>query len=340
MTLVAMAGFDQPETVARAIAVPGEYSLVPPRPGARGSAFRVPAGSAVRARLHRTPAIAATDGIWAHYGFWMRNTVPGTAVTYLSVVAGANGNATTLTGLTSAGNLVAYRVNTSSVLGTGAATPGDGGWHHVSVSLRLSTVAGTGRVKVWVDGALDIDATAQTVALTSDRGLAFASLYSAGGAAVEFDDAWLDDDNNEWFAPKAITVATLAPDGPGASTQWTPEPAGQPNWTVAGDGRDDTYVSSQTAGHRDLYTFADLPAGATSVEGVSLYTRGQQVGAGTPLVKPVHRHTNGTVTVGTGIAQGASMGTNAPQVWATNPATSSAWTVADVNGAQFGMELA
>jgi hypothetical protein len=289
-------------------------------------------------RITRSTPTDATDGRWAHFGFWYRNASVGVASTFAQLLNPDSITANIHLAIRSDGMLEAKRYS-SVILGTTTALVGDGNWHHVHASVKITTLA-TGRLKLWVDGALSLDITAITAASSAYRGFSQLQLLSsAATASSEFDDAWLDDDNNEWSSAKVLSVATLVPEGPGASTAWTPTPAGQPNWQIAGDSTDDTYVSSQTVGARDLYTFADLPAGATTVEAVSLYTRGQQVGAGAPLVKPLHRHSDGTVTVGSGIAQGSSMGNNAPQTWLVNPATGLAWTVADVNAAQFGIEL-
>lgn len=337
MTLVGIAGFDRPETTAR-VASGGEFLPAPPRSGARGSAVRLPVGSTARVRITRPTPTDTTDGRWAHFGFWYRNASVGVANSIAYLINSDTINPSIQLATRTDGPLEVRRYSNVTVATT-AEMVGDGNWHHIHVSVKITTLA-TGRLKVWVDGALSLDITAITSGSSSWRGFSGLQLLSsAATGSAEFDDAWLDDDNNEWSSAKVLSVATLVPDGPGASTAWTPTPAGQPNWQIAGDSTDDTYVSSQTVGARDLYTFADLPAGATTVEAVSLYTRGQQVGAGAPLVKPLHRHSDGTVTVGSGIAQGPSMGNNAPQTWLVNPATGLAWTVADVNAAQFGIEL-
>lgn len=335
MSVVGFTGVDSWETASYVMSTQ-DYTLVAPRAGAQGSAVRVTSTSA-RLRINRSTALTA-DAIWMHFGFWMRNDSLGTAIQNIVGLFNGTNNTSITLGTTSDGRLTVARSN--ATLGTTAALAADGNWHHVHVSTRLSTVATTGRAKVWVDGVLDLDVTAQTVAVSTDRGFSYLSMWSSlVGGSVEFDDVWVDDDNTEWMAPKPFTVTTLRPDGPGASAQWTPSP-GYANWQAVGDASDATTVTSQTTGVRDLYTFADLPAASTSVAAVALHTRGQQVGAGTPTVKALHRHSTGVVTAGAGIGQGAAMNSNAPALWETNPATGSAWTVADVNDAQFGVELA
>lgn len=340
MAIVSMCGFDSPETLATIHKVGTPVPLlVPPRAGASGLAVRCsdPATNLV----FRNPSTQSSVPSWVHLGFWMRVVVVGTIVKFVESVSPGSTSSTVTAGLglSSSGNITVVKSTPTPIVATGLVNVADGAWHHIQFSI-LHTNATTGRAKVWVDGALDIDFTGGV-----NGGAAYNHLHtmilSCGASArtLDFDDVWLDFEDVERFTASPLSILLLRPNGAGASTQWSPTPSGRDNWFVAGDGDDSTFVTSQTAGARDLYAFTDLPAGATGVAAVTIHTRGQQVGGGAPLVRPLHRHPDGTVTAGAGAAQGSSVSSNVPTLMAINPATGLPWTVADVNDAQFGIEL-
>lgn len=154
-------------------------------------------------------------------------------------------------------------------------------------------------------------------------------------SATYFDDLYIDDADFNGD----IIVETLYPTVAGNSTQWTPS-AGS-NYACVDEPNDynsDTdYVSSSTANQIDTYTFGNLASTTGAVLGVQMNVVARMDDAGTNKVAPVVRPTTidnvGTTRDITQVYEIYS------QMYVTNPDNSSAWEIADVNGAEFGFKL-
>ena len=112
------------------------------------------------------------------------------------------------------------------------------------------------------------------------------------------------------------------------------------NWSASADippDNDTSYVSSSTATQKDSYALTDLPAGVGAITAVVAKWVMRKTDAGSRTVAPLWRisasNYEGTPqTMGTSYAQ-------AFQVYSVSPATSSAWTASEINGAELGVEL-
>ena len=101
---------------------------------------------------------------------------------------------------------------------------------------------------------------------------------------------------------------------------------------------DTSYISSSTASQKDTMAMTNLSASAVTVYAVvpKLYVRKTDAGART--IEPLF-HISGTDYAGTAQGMGTGYG-QLYQVYSVSPATSSAWTVSEVNGLELGVELA
>lgn len=324
MAVVFMNGFDSQAALVRH---PGGTSaaLVASRDGV-GQAVQMPSASA---SLSITlPQVTQAAGTWTYFGFWVK---------FLAVSANfpfweyrdSTGVVHHALQMNTAGTLTALRG--SSAVATGTAVLVLNTWYYVTIG---ATVADTGgRFMVHVNNTLDIDFTGDT---KNAGGTVMNEMRLLSNATRQpvFDDVWADDTTRH----TNIKVVPLVPNGPGAQTQWDVTGAAT-NWEAMGDDNDATYVTSSVSGEQDLYTYDNLPANATSVLAVQEIVRGNMVGDGAPTLASLHRHTNGTVSKGAFNGLPGVMGPQPAQLWAVNPATLAAWTVADVNDAQFGIEL-
>lgn len=131
-------------------------------------------------------------------------------------------------------------------------------------------------------------------------------------------------------------IQTLLPSGAGNSAGLTPL-AGANYAAVdeASPDADTTYVSG--TGGRDTYAFGNL-SGVSAVEAVKVASYSRKLDVGTRTVAPVIRHA-GTDYVGSGQTM-PGLYYRRDQVYNTNPGTSSVWTPADVDAAEFGVEVA
>ena len=156
-----------------------------------------------------------------------------------------------------------------------------------------------------------------------------------------FDDLYLCDGlgsvNNTFLGD--IRVQALLPTSDGAATDWTPS-AGSDHYAlvneVPSDG-DASYVASATPGDIDEYGVTPIAVASGTVFGVQVGLYARKDDAGSRNIAPVVRE-SGTDHVGSDIALGASYAYYF-QVYDEDPATSAAWTIAGINGDQFGVKV-
>jgi hypothetical protein len=160
------------------------------------------------------------------------------------------------------------------------------------------------------------------------------NLSELSGGAQHIDDLYIASGSD---FQGDCRVITRLPNGEGALTDWTPS-TGTDNSALVDDAapNDDTdYVSSSTANQRDTYLYADL--GVTgAVRAVQVGMMARKDDAGTREIAPVVRQ--GGVNYD-GAAQNLSTAyAGLYQLYAQDPSTAAAWSVAGVNSAEFGVK--
>ncbi len=152
-------------------------------------------------------------------------------------------------------------------------------------------------------------------------------------ATMNVDDLYVDDAD---FLGE-IRIDTIFPAGAGATTQWDPlSGANYENVDETTPDYDTTYVSSNTVSDIDTYTFGNMAVPGT-IKGIQVNILGRKDDAGSRDIATVVRPA-GTDRIGTTIPLGDDY-VYKTAVYATNPDTSAAWTMAEVNGAEFGIKL-
>lgn len=248
--------------------------------------------------------------------------------------------------------LVAYRGDPNSgalgspsgtQIATSAVGALDGNWHYIEVYAVIHD--STGRLTVKVDGVTVIDFTGDTRnggTSTNIDAVRFRSgRYVSTACVINIDDLYVCDatgaTNNTFLGD--VRVQTMLPNAAGSSTQLTPTGSAN-NWANVSEVpfNNATYNASSTVGHLDLYGLPDLVAGTTSVMGVQTVAHMQKSDAGTANAK-VALKSGGTVYYDATRSLGSSA-TSYTQVRETDPATSAAWTVGNVNSLEAGVEVA
>ena len=215
-------------------------------------------------------------------------------------------------------------------------------WYYIEFKLTIDNA--TGVAIVMVNGQTDINLTGiDTQAWAS----ATANVIYLGGAIGtsttenwDFDDLYVCDGTgaapcNDFLGD--CRVEALLPSGAGANTVWTPS-AGA-NYACVDDNppNDDTdYVSSSNATDKDTYALGNLATTAGTVYGVQTVLEARKDDAGTRTVKS-------TVLLSATESNGANANLGdtyamVRDVFEAKPG-GGAWTVADVNNAELGMEL-
>lgn len=151
----------------------------------------------------------------------------------------------------------------------------------------------------------------------------------------------MDDTGSEFNGPLGeIRLETSLPSGDGATTAWTPTSGA--HYTniddaVAAYDDDVTTISSGTANQTNLATHSATSApNATAVVFAGVQVLARDDGASPDDIQPVAR-VGGTDYTGTTRTL-ATTYKRKPMFWEANPATAAAWSVSDVNSAEWGVK--
>jgi hypothetical protein len=231
----------------------------------------------------------------------------------------------------------------------GPTTIATGTWYFVELKVFINGASST--YELHLNSASEIASTVYSGGSTGINNISFtAGIPPAGfgsghfNGQYSFDDLyvldWSASPNNDFLGD--VVVETILPSADGGHTDFTPN-SGTAHFSRVNEASgtypdDDTsYVASNTVGNRDSYAYGDLTTLAGTIFGVqrNLYLRKDS--AGTRTVKPSTR-ISGTDYDGSAISPSTSYG-YASDIQETNPATSAAWTISDVNGAEHGLKV-
>lgn len=206
-------------------------------------------------------------------------------------------------------------------------------WVHVAVKCVISD---TGSITIKIDDNLVVDALSGD--FFSSGALTHVVFHTASGSGdCRFDDIVIQDQDGAFLGSKMHCVGAF-PTAAGDSTALTPS-AGS-NWEnvdEADPDDDTTYNSSATAGHRDLYNITDLPTYNGNVLGVDVWGRMRKDNGGTEQAKLAIK-TNSTVYYGSDESLTNSYAPYRKQ-YLVNPNTGVAFTQAEINALQVGVEV-
>lgn len=209
-------------------------------------------------------------------------------------------------------------------------------WYYIEVNATINSSTGTIQVKVNGVSVFTYNGNTQN----GGTNLSIDGFWLLQSGGCYFDDLYICNNsgtvNNTFLGD--VRVQTLVPNAAGTSTQWAA--TGGANYANVADIPDNTatYNMSSTVGQRDTYAMADLASGTTNVLGVQENLHAWKGDAGIGNLKPAYL-IGGTVYYDSVISPGTS------SAWygslrETNPATSTTWTPGDVNGMEFGAEVA
>jgi hypothetical protein len=212
-------------------------------------------------------------------------------------------------------------------------------WYWIELKVKVHDTLGTYEVKV--NGTTYISGTG---ADTRNGGTGIPTgggWCTQGNVGTRFSDFVIWDTTgavaNDFFGP--IQIHCRRPIEAGNYAQWTPNYG--PNFANVGDvsAPDDlsTFNQSATAGQKDTFKGADLPISSGSVLGIQHVIRAKQDGGAARTLRPIQR-SGSTDYNGTSFSVPGSFAYQL-EAKSINPATSAAYTVSDVNDAEFGYEL-
>lgn len=229
-------------------------------------------------------------------------------------------------------HLLVSRAGTT--LATSTSTFSQNTWYHIQFKATIHNT--TGAYEVRVNGTATGWIAAATGANTRGTGSNNSANQAAmcnGASGWRFDDYVVTDD-----FPGQIQGAYLRPAGAGNYQQWTPN-SGDNRGAVTSPVTDDdaSFNASTTSGNKDTFAMEDVPStGTPTILGIQHVIYAKQDAGVQRTLRPKTRISS-TDYSGTSVNTGASYAYITEAV-SVSPATSTAWTKAEIDAAEFGYE--
>jgi hypothetical protein len=228
--------------------------------------------------------------------------------------------------------------SSSTVRGTGSTVLGVGQWYYIEWKIEIGDSADT---EVRVNGATDIDLagvdTQQQAGVSTANRIVFSALSSAGDC---LDDIYVCDgtgsSHNDFLGE--VEIEAIFPSSDYGTCDWTCS-TGTDHYALIDDNppdADSTYISTDTVDHKDLFDYEDV-SGDAGILGLQINTLARIESAArnlTPMVRSAGTEYDQTAQSVTGMSYRDFV-----TILESDPATSSAWTVANLNAAQFGVKM-
>ena len=246
---------------------------------------------------------------------------------------------------------IEVRNNALTVLGTGTSALSLVDWFYLEVSYTMSATVGAVEVKttrgstvtteMTLTGINNVNGAANCGAVTPlwVRSDGSGQTYSPAVADMYLNDNSGGGANATYWGDTRYVY--MVPDGAGNSTQLTPNTGA--NWQAVdelpGHNTDTDYVESNTVTNKDLYTTSNPVTTATTIRDVKAIITARAPAGGANL--KVDIRSGGTTSAGSSVA--LSTGAYAEvyrSFGATNPVSTAAWTLSDLNALELGFEVA
>jgi len=206
-------------------------------------------------------------------------------------------------------------------------------WYFLEFKITFDSMAGIVTIKK--NGATIFDYMGQTTVSAHS----YANKIQLHGLEYDtwFDDLYICDDsgatNNDFLGD--CRVECLFPTASGDTTEWTP--SNGDNYDCVNDiapDDDDSYVKAIAEDQVDLYNYGDLAESTGTILGVQPIIYAKKTDTDTHTIR-IETKTHSTEYEGTEHTLDTSYAYYM-DIQETNPNTSSAWTIDEINAAQFG----
>lgn len=209
-------------------------------------------------------------------------------------------------------------------------------WYHIELKIIFG-VAGavTARIN---EGQVCTQAVTDTLCGNTQATCFHLSNSSANN--VYYDDFYICDstgtDNNDFLG--AVRVYSLFPNANGTVNDFTAVGAGSNFQSVNTESMSTaTYVESGTSGHKELYSFQDLPVSLTTVNGVLVASRAQDVSTNSQT-QNLGIKTSGTELYGTNKKATTGSWVNMFSVFEKQSDNTTVWDTAAINAMEAGIK--
>lgn len=221
--------------------------------------------------------------------------------------------------------------------GTGAMLLTSGVWYYIEAKVFVHDTTGTVEVKINEVSQFSLTGldTRNGTPTTIDN----LRIGNTGTATAAYDDLYILDTSgsaptNDFLGD--CRVQAIFPSTAGNSAQWTPlSSTNVSNVDETTPDGDTSYNSSSTANQIDSFNYTDLTPSSATVYGVQYCLYARKDDAGTRTIAPLARIGSTDYPSATTHNLSTSYAYYL-QIHEQSPATSSAWTVSEINGAEFG----
>lgn len=219
------------------------------------------------------------------------------------------------------------------------------GYHHVEMKITFdNAVDADNTVELRVNGITEIGGSLGTETMDTDpqnTDICDGIELSGLNGLLRIDDFVLLNTvapNNDFLGD--VKIVTLFVDADGAVLDWTP--SAPPSWQQVDDTDPDdnaTNIVSSTNGQQSLFSM-DTLSGVGTIKGIQISAAARKDGAGDGDIKLLTRDSGGDINKSDTLTVGAQASKHPyhTQQQDVDPKTGSAWTVANINAAQFGVE--
>lgn len=247
--------------------------------------------------------------------------------------------------VTSTGTIQVIRGNTTggTVLGTSVSTISSATYYFIETKVLINDSTGTYEVKV--DGVSYVSGTGADTRNGANAGwsgivLGLFDWFANQTFDVDYDDLYVADGSGgveDDFLGDHRIVGIVASSGNGTNTDWTPS-TGSDRGAVVDEATPNTsdYVLGPSSGLRDTYNFGAVGVSGT-VKALQTVRYTRAGAAGIRSVGPAFR-IGGVNYDGSGQVLGSDW-TYHREIHRVSPATSSAWTISEIDGAEFGQKV-
>lgn len=212
-------------------------------------------------------------------------------------------------------------------------------WNHVEIKVLIKNSGGT--LDVWINGVNKLALTGLDTQAQTSGG--WSKIYfGVGNGTYYVDDIVVADGSASQTQIGDVRVWAFMPTADGSNTGFVPMTgAGEPHYAEVDEptpDSDSSYVSSDSAGARDTYSFQEVALTGT-VLGVQSCAYARKTDSGTRTLDAVV-YSGGNYDFGSPVALSTSYAC-ATHMWLLNPQPSpdEAWTIATVNSSEFGFKV-
>lgn len=233
-----------------------------------------------------------------------------------------------------------------TVLATGTTSLALSTWYFIEFKVFIHDTTGTAELKI--NGVTELSLTNVDTKNTANASANAVRLGAAGASSGGTQATWLFDDfyvcdgqgatNNNFLGD--VRVEAIFPDGNGNSSQMLGSDGNSTdNYLLVDEAtpNDDTdYVSEDTVDQKDTYAYGSVTPGSGTVHGVQVLPYARKTDAGARSIKSVARVSGTEEDSATKVLSMSYLYLS--DIRETKPG-GGAWSISDVNGAEFGVKL-